>query len=170
MFQNFSMLQFPQDALRWVLIHDSQALETPKPWSPLSASLILPLAPATMQLSRSMTHGHCKLSFAVPLRPCSSHMNEGRALLSVAGLFYRKGWRDSHNGESRAPMWSDVGLIKQQAFRVNCSSHISSGMAVSNTYETTNFNFQCCKTPLSTPQIPRLGKEAGCCLYGLRIV
>lgn len=159
MFQNFRMLQFPQDALMWVLIYDSQALEIPKPWSPPSASLILPLALATMQLSPSMTHGRRKLGFTAPLRPCSSQVNEGRALLTVAGLFYRKGWHDSHNGESRAPMWSDVGLIKQQAFHVHCRSHVSSGMAVSNTYGTANFNFQCCKTPLSTPQILRLERK-----------
>ena len=84
------MLQFPQDALMWVLIYDSQALEIPKPWSPPSASLILPLALATMQLSPSMTHGRRKLGFTAPLRPCSSQVNEGRALLTVAGLFIGK--------------------------------------------------------------------------------
>ena len=65
----------------------------------------------------------------------------------------------TRNGESGAPMWSDVGLIEQQAFHVHCGSHVLSGMAVSNTYETTKFNFQCCKTPLSTPQIPRLERK-----------
>lgn len=99
MFQNFRMLQFPQDALMWALIYDSQALEIPKPWSPPSASLILPLAPATMQLSPSMTHGRRKLGCTVPLRPCSSEVSEGRALLSAAGLCYRKGWHDPRRWE-----------------------------------------------------------------------